>query len=83
MWLTFSRFGYRRYTHTTPGPSRTYEINLTIEIIQKKVESGNLTDQVARGYSVAFIALVYRKASYTDISPEVHDVQVGQSLHRA
>lgn len=50
------------------APSKA-EINQTVEIIQKKIDSGKLSDQVAKGYEEALNILVYGKSSYRDISP--------------
>jgi hypothetical protein len=54
--------------NTLTAPS-TNEINQTVEIIQKKIDSGRLSDQVAKGYEEALNILVHGKTSYNDISP--------------
>lgn len=60
---------------TIPSIPSTYEIEQTVEIIQKKIDSGKLSDQVEKGYQEALDILVYRKDSYKHISPTLMGVQ--------
>jgi hypothetical protein len=55
-------------THTAAGPS-TFEIHETIDLIQKKIDSGAISEEVKAGYEEALNILVHRKRSYKDIDP--------------
>jgi SOS response regulatory protein OraA/RecX len=56
---------------TAQSPS-TFEIHETIDLIQKKIDSGSLSEEVKEGYEEALNILVHRKRSYKEIDPALN-----------